>query len=690
MTEWVEHGGGAAFSIPITELRSKTSSTKKASPHNFLKKGARASSFAAKDNATNPNAETPKPRNQSTPSIKSRIQNYRKEAIPRDKFQDAVVVLPKRPNIDVVQYQKQTEEAAMAFQRAREKDDDARQPAGVQYDDHSTADDVSQDSVEEDVVREHSPVQAWERPAVRLTAQRRQGAVPMSRAYGNEFEDNFDDTRKFESQDVRKPMSGKINQNYSRKPSNNGHRWGHDQERDYDRQDAENEEEFEDYPPRRDLGVGRSAPRGGGRSNDGGADGFKQFLVDKMKELEEEIAIYKKENLRLQSITQEQEIVLQKLMEEKEDARQQLEEDQAEFEQYKEEEMKRLRARVSRMEQRAKEAAKVVPKKEREEIDVLSSQLEQLRDEMAAKDGKARAECERLRKEISELQLKNVQLQAAAREQQLKEINKQFDARLADNRHRKLGNDRLMYQKQYEHMQDLHSQTIDHDEDDVIEEEEGYFEEEEQTAKCSGSWRASGSQSQKLSSSALPPSNKRQPLVHNDDDVESGDDSVQETPDDELIDSHTYPDNKLQRIYSSGKREIVYTNGTVKKLLPTGHVVLHFSNGDIKKTFPSTKIIYYYALAQTTHITYPNGMQVFEFINQQVEKHFPDGMKEIAFPDGTIKYIHPDGSEDSIFPTAAVPHAVAKKMVRSSKETTVVKAFNLHHDSSEDRTATVF
>ncbi len=47
--------------------------------------------------------------------------------------------------------------------------------------------------------------------------------------------------------------------------------------------------------------------------------------------------------------------------------------------------------------------------------------------------------------------------------------------------------------------------------------------------------------------------------------------------------THISSDNKVQRIFGSGKREILYTNGTVKKLLPSGHVILQFSNGDIKK-----------------------------------------------------------------------------------------------------------
>eukprot|EP01006_Ploeotia_vitrea_P049822 TRINITY_DN67381_c10_g1_i1.p1 TRINITY_DN67381_c10_g1~~TRINITY_DN67381_c10_g1_i1.p1 ORF type:complete len:498 (+),score=116.11 TRINITY_DN67381_c10_g1_i1:127-1494(+) len=178
--------------------------------------------------------------------------------------------------------------------------------------------------------------------------------------------------------------------------------------------------------------------------------------------------------------------------------------------------------------------------------------------------------------------------------------------------------------------------------------------------------------------SAQPP--KMPPSAETDDDEES---PVEDPEGDEMIHHRSFPDGKIERLYSSGKREILYTNGTVKKYLRSGHVVLHFSNGDVKKTFPSSKIIYYYALAQTTHITYPNGLQVFEFINEQVEKHHPDGMKEIIFPDGTIKYIYSNSNEASIQPSdTPVPPDVAKKMIRSSTKTTVAKAFNLSLQTS--------
>ena len=81
---------------------------------------------------------------------------------------------------------------------------------------------------------------------------------------------------------------------------------------------------------------------------------------------------------------------------------------------------------------------------------------------------------------------------------------------------------------------------------------------------------------------------------------------------------------------------------------------MYFVNGDIKQTYPDQKIVYFFSEAQTTQTTLPEGLQVFKFSNNQVEKHHCNGMKEIRFPDGTIKCIFPSGEEESIFTDGTV------------------------------------
>ncbi|KAK7196684.1 T-complex protein 10 C-terminus [Novymonas esmeraldas] len=109
--------------------------------------------------------------------------------------------------------------------------------------------------------------------------------------------------------------------------------------------------------------------------------------------------------------------------------------------------------------------------------------------------------------------------------------------------------------------------------------------------------------------------------------------------------------NKKEVLYRSGKREIHYTNGTVKVVLPSGHTTLQFTNGDVKCTFPSGKSTYWYDAAQTMHTQRPDGVQTFEFRSTgQTERHQPDGSKEILYPDGIFKVVRPDGTDETYLP----------------------------------------
>lgn len=69
-----------------------------------------------------------------------------------------------------------------------------------------------------------------------------------------------------------------------------------------------------------------------------------------------------------------------------------------------------------------------------------------------------------------------------------------------------------------------------------------------------------------------------------------------------------------------------------KSVSPDGRTTVRFTNGDIKQTFPPSPheasnggsakacrlVVYYYASAQTTHTTFDDGKEIFEFPNQQV------------------------------------------------------------------------
>uniref|UniRef100_A0A3Q3R1Q7 Centromere protein J n=1 Tax=Monopterus albus TaxID=43700 RepID=A0A3Q3R1Q7_MONAL len=111
----------------------------------------------------------------------------------------------------------------------------------------------------------------------------------------------------------------------------------------------------------------------------------------------------------------------------------------------------------------------------------------------------------------------------------------------------------------------------------------------------------------------------------------------------------THPDGKIEKVLASGERLTIFPNGTTKEVSADGLMVkVTFFNGDTKQITADQRVIYYYADAQTIHITYPDGMEVLHFPNNQTEKHFPDGRKEITFPDQTVKSLFPDGREESV------------------------------------------
>ncbi|TMS06707.1 Centromere protein J [Larimichthys crocea] len=111
----------------------------------------------------------------------------------------------------------------------------------------------------------------------------------------------------------------------------------------------------------------------------------------------------------------------------------------------------------------------------------------------------------------------------------------------------------------------------------------------------------------------------------------------------------THPDGKIEKVLAGGDRLITFPNGTRKEVSADGLTVkVTFFNGDTKQITADQRVIYYYAEAQTTHITYPDGMEVLHFPNNQTEKHFPDGRKEITYPDQTVKNLFPNGREESV------------------------------------------
>ncbi|XP_028638475.1 T-complex protein 10A homolog 2 [Grammomys surdaster] len=121
------------------------------------------------------------------------------------------------------------------------------------------------------------------------------------------------------------------------------------------------------------------------------------------------------------------------------------------------------------------------------------------------------------------------------------------------------------------------------------------------------------------------------------------------TKDDETQEKR-HSNGKVERLLSDGRTIITFPNGTRKEISADKKTTLiKFFNGDMKKVKSDQRVIYYYADAQTTHTTYPDGVEVVQFPNKWTEKFYPDGSKETVFPDGTVKQLR-DGCEETVFP----------------------------------------
>ena len=125
----------------------------------------------------------------------------------------------------------------------------------------------------------------------------------------------------------------------------------------------------------------------------------------------------------------------------------------------------------------------------------------------------------------------------------------------------------------------------------------------------------------------------------------------------EPLQEDRHADGKLERAYRSGRVQILYPTGTRKEVLPNGVQTVIFSNGDVKQTGVDKRVVYYYAEAATTHVSEPNGTQLYHFPNGQIERHFSDGLKEIKFADGTLKIILPSGEVQSLTEMPFAPRA---------------------------------
>ncbi|KAM4731887.1 centrosomal P4.1-associated protein isoform 2-T4 [Anableps anableps] len=411
-------------------------------------------------------------------------------------------------------------------------------------------------------------------------------------------------------------------------------------------------------------------------------------LRERLAELEIEIERFKKENAALTKLRQENERRQEALRKERLEFEQTKAEELAKFEEYKKEENRKLQKERKLFEKHASAARAIPDKKEREEIQLLKQQLISQQEELKRRESRWTSTHSRLRQQIDSLNQENSSLRD--------EIRTLENLRLSAWKKSSVSADKGIQTKDGPRISDssvpsvpkgvtfatpldsrgsssspLLSSTAGRNSKDSSQAAAGM---KSSLRRSAGPGASSSSSSSPFSGRRMEdkprPTSKSQEKPSNQKSDDPQDcspkiDLVPEQPESceandpelarELI---THPDGKVEKVLPSGDRVIVFPNGTRKEVSADGlSAKVTFFNGDTKQITADQRVIYFYAEAQTTHITYPDGMEVLHFPNNQTEKHFPDGRKEITFPDQTVKNLFPDGREESVLTDGTIIQA---------------------------------
>ncbi|XP_048582461.1 centromere protein J isoform X2 [Nematostella vectensis] len=433
--------------------------------------------------------------------------------------------------------------------------------------------------------------------------------------------------------------------------------------------------------------------------------GPSRAVQDKLLELEQEISKFRQENKALAKIREEREQGLIRLQDEITSFEKQKSEELERLEKFREEETQKLR-REKKVFEKYQKAARANPdKKEREEIESLKAQLSELQEEMKRRDSRWSAASARYRNRIEALEEQNKELQEEVkllekyrldlwRTEQDKAGNgensgKETRPRKEKQRKTARPSEQPEYQGVSRHpasdrpqprlpvvMETLssppvqsHSNSLDrmnNSGSDVNNNSEGGVSGKSPVKSDVTATRISPllppthtpnsgplEENPAASSPSGPPAKQRRNVrfVANPDLAHAHEATVEEIRAHEIA----HPDGKVEQVQPDGSRVILFANGTRREISSDGKtVIVTFFNGDIKQVMPDQRVVYYYSEAQTTHTTYPDGLEVLQFPNNQIEKHYTDGTKEIIFPDQTVKYLHTNGSEECVFPDGTV------------------------------------
>ncbi|KAK5920546.1 hypothetical protein CgunFtcFv8_024343 [Champsocephalus gunnari] len=405
-------------------------------------------------------------------------------------------------------------------------------------------------------------------------------------------------------------------------------------------------------------------------------------LRERLVELEIEIERFKKENAALAKLRQENEKNQEDLRKERVAFEQLKAEELAKLEESRKEENRKLQKDRKLFETHASAARAIPDKKEREEIQALKQQLSSLQEELSGRESRWTSTSSRLRQTIDSLNQeksalkdeilmleklrlsawKKTSVSAEEKEKEARDAPKMFESNVPSV------TKGVKFALPLDSRRSSCAAAIRRGSRDTQGATAAMKSSLRRPSGCGPSSSSSWLPVRKTEERSTPASSSEDTSPHQESSSSSSpvrDVTKQSLPqepecseanepesDQQVI---TYPDGKTETVLAGGDRLFVFPNGTKKEVSADGLTVkVTFFNGDTKEVTADQKVIYYYAEAQTTHITYPDGIEVLHFPKNQTEKLFPDGRKEITFPDQTVKNLFPNGREESVLTDGTV------------------------------------
>lgn len=343
------------------------------------------------------------------------------------------------------------------------------------------------------------------------------------------------------------------------------------------------------------------------------------ILKSKLEEMEKEIKRFQEETSKLSSVRLKEEEELASLKNEFETFQKQKANELKQLEEFKKSETKKLKKERKLFEEHANALKSLPSKKDRDYINVLEARISELQEEFKIKEQRLIAVNNRLRTQLDNVNKENLELNITLKnmQQKLDKVEKDCEAQ-----------QKKQTSVVWKAINDIVDSTTISDDDTDIENKAHEASVQAKTCKT------------KQHSITL----KRKALTDKNANHVSGN-----------VDPLLQRNGKVERKLQDGSCEICFSNGTQKLISSDGSTVqIKFANGDYKTILADGTVTYVYTVSGTRHITHPNGMQVIEFSNKQVERHFPDGSKHVSFTDGSSKMLKTNGTEETIFPDGTV------------------------------------